>query len=137
MGKRFKRTKYFVHPSTQLKCMCLSILPALIVTLFCIHLLINSAGLVLNVEKVVIFATLFVVLACTAMLSLLYSHRIAGPVLRVRRYIDMLSEDIDMLPIRVRRYDEFRELARSLEKLRGNLKNRGLLESEQSFQEIY
>ena len=45
----------------------------------------------------------------------------------------MLSEDMDMLPIRVREYDEFRDLAGSLERLRSNLKDRGLLESKKSF----
>ncbi len=134
MGKRFKRTTYFVHPSIQLKYMALSILPALVVSLFCIHLLINSAELVLNIEKMVIFSGLFIVLVCTAGLSLLYSHRIVGPLSRIRKCVDMLSEDMDMLPIRVRKYDEFRDLAGSLEKLRSNLKDRGLLESKESFQ---
>jgi signal transduction histidine kinase len=134
MGKRFKRTTYFVHPSIQLKYMALSILPALIVSLFCIHVLINSAGLVLNTEKVVIFSGLFIVLVCTAGLSLLYSHRIVGPLSRIRKCADMLSEDMDMLPIRVRKCDEFRDLAGSLEKLRSSLKDRGLLESKESFQ---
>lgn len=128
MAKKFKRTNCFIHPSSQLKSMALSMLPALIISLSCIYLLIDSGDLVLNTGVVVIFAGLFGVLVCTALLSLSYSHRIVGPLFRIRRCIDMLSEDIDVLPIQIRKHDEFRDLAASLEKLRRNLKDRGLLE---------
>ncbi len=110
--------------------MALSMLPALIISLSCIYLLIDRGNLVLNTGKVAIFAGLFGVFVCTALLSLSYSHRIVGPLFRIRRYIDMLPEDIDVLPIQIRKHDEFRGLAASLEKLRRNLKNRGLLESK-------
>lgn len=84
-----------------------------------------------NQAKVLVFSGLFCVLLGTAMLALLYSHRIAGPLYRLGRCIDMLSEGKDLPPIRARRNDEFKELLESLDKLRENLKNRGFLESEE------
>ena len=42
----------------------------------------------------------------------------------------MLSEGKDTGPVRFRKHDEFKEVAASLDKLRSNLKDRGLLESK-------
>jgi len=58
------------------------------------------------------------VLICVAVLALLYSHRIAGPIARIKRCLDMLADKKDIPPpIRLRDYDEFKELADSLNKL--------------------
>ena len=189
MKKKYKRRKRFVHASSQLKYIAFSILPALIMSLFCISFLIGSGELVLraakekpmvpfysirqtiiNLEKEgytkdtmektrrlknelnslknilettyfdtlqqwnktrwIILAVLFWALLLTALLALVYSHRIAGPLFRIRRCIDMLCAGEDIPPVRLRKHDEFKELADSLDKLRMNLKDKGLLESK-------
>jgi hypothetical protein len=48
----------------------------------------------------------------------------------MKRSLDLLSEGKKIPPARLRRHDEFKELAESLERLRITLKNRGLLKSE-------
>ena len=60
----------------------------------------------------------------------MFSHRIAGPLYRIRTCVDMLAEGKNMAPIRLRKRDEFKELAASLENLRSALKDKGLLEDE-------
>ena len=83
-----------------------------------------------NQAKLLLFACLFGVLIGTALLALLYSHKIAGPLFRIRTCIDMLAEGKDPQHVRLRKNDEFKELAESLEILRMILKNRGFLQSE-------
>jgi hypothetical protein len=189
MGEKYKRRKYFIHPSSQGAYIALSILPALIMSLYCAYFLISSGELVLeaakekplvpfysirhiivtlekegctegtavkltrlknelnsmrnilettyldtlrewNENKRVIYVVLFFVLLFVGLLSLLYSHRIAGPLFRIRTCIDMLVEGKDIPPIRLRKNDQFKDVAESLDKLRSKLKNAGLLESK-------
>ncbi len=70
---------------------------------------------------------LFFILLFVGAISLLYSHRIAGPIIRLKNYIALFSEGKDVPNIQIRHYDEFKELADSLEKLRNNLKSKGVL----------
>jgi nitrogen fixation/metabolism regulation signal transduction histidine kinase len=188
MGKSSKRKKYFVHPSSQLKYVAFSILPALIMTLFCTYFFNVSGKLVFEIQtdtffaqlssikktmktaesvatketqdsirklkdlldsfedsmllayteapkkwkeaRLFVLAGLFSVLLGTSILALLYSHRIAGPLFRLRKCVDMLSAGQDVEPIRFRKKDEFKELAESLNELRITLKDKGFLQSQ-------
>ena len=190
MTKRFRKKKLFIHPSSQLKYILLSMLPALIMTLFCSYLWIQSGRLIRQIgaeralEQVVRinYATdtfakenqtnetsarkrmfkkglysvgdiletayietsnewhrqttislivLLLVLLSSGLLSLLYSHRIAGAVFNMRRCADMLAKGEDIPPIQLRKHDEFKDLAESLEKLRMELKAEGFLRSKE------
>ena len=51
MRTRFKRRKYFVHPSSQFKYIAFSILPALIMSLACTYFLLKAGGLILKTQK--------------------------------------------------------------------------------------
>jgi len=77
--------------------------------------------------KMVIFLSLTMVLLFSGIISLLFSHAIAGPLFRLRRSIDMLAQGKDIEPLNFRHSDEFRELASSFEKLRIFLKSKGIL----------
>lgn len=70
------------------------------------------------------------VLFCVGAISLLYSHRIAGPICRMKKSLDQLSEGRDISAVTLRRYDEFKELAGSLEKLRKVLLEKGFLKQK-------
>ncbi len=189
MRKKYKRRKYFIHPSSQLRYIAFSIIPALVMTLYCGYYLNMTGDAILRLDndrifanlsaikktlprlekaatkdteddvrklrdilvsfedtvlleyqashgkwnqaKVIVFSGLFCFLLGTAILALLCSHRIAGPLYRIRMCINMLSEGKDIPPIRLRKHDEFKELAESLDKLRVNLKDRGYLESKE------
>lgn len=189
MAPRIKRKHYFIHFSIQFKYMVMSILPALVMSIFCIYFLLKSGQIMLFKEKemlslqaasinktlqemgkeeyskdtkqeievlkkkllifkenldikyfvtveewakikMALLAILALVLIGVGVMSLLYSHRIAGPLFRIKKSIDMLSECKNIPAVQVRKYDEFKELAGSLEKLRRVLKDRGFLESK-------
>ena len=51
MGKKYKRRRYFIHPSSQGTYIVLSILPALVMSLYCTYFLISSGELVLKAAK--------------------------------------------------------------------------------------
>ena len=180
------RKKYFVNFSVQFKYIMMSVLPVLVMSLFCIYFVIQSGELLvekqkskiveefssidktlkqmqavnlpkdtkdqfgifakrlrllqdeLNIQyhnlleewdktKMRIFAVLFLGILCIGILSLIYSHRIAGPLYRLKKEIEMLQEGKETGCIKVRAADEFQDLANSLEKLRVILKNQGYL----------
>ena len=50
---------------------------------------------------------------------------------RMKRYVDMLSKGEDIPPVVLRKNDEFKDFAESLDKLRTYLKGKGLLESKE------
>jgi nitrogen fixation/metabolism regulation signal transduction histidine kinase len=188
MGKSSKRKKYFVHPSSQLKYVAFSILPALIMTLFCTYFFNVSGKLVFEIQtdtffaqlssikktmktaesvatketqdsirklkdlldsfedsvllayteapkkwnqaKLYVLGGLLSVLVGTSILALLYSHRIAGPLFRLKKSIKMLSAGQDIEPIRFRKKDEYQDLADSLTELRRFMKDKGCLQSQ-------
>ncbi|MFO8241073.1 MAG: hypothetical protein R6T90_08750 [Dissulfuribacterales bacterium] len=82
------------------------------------------------IREIFVLLTLFLILV--AGIALLYSHRIAGPLFRINRCINLLSEGKDTGPIILRKRDHFKELAESLEHLRLNMKHRGLLGSSKT-----
>lgn len=74
-----------------------------------------------EVKKMLLFGEALIFL-CVGILALVYSHRIAGPVFRISRYIEMLTEGKEIPPVKLRYYDEFKEMAELLDKLRDKLK---------------
>jgi nitrate/nitrite-specific signal transduction histidine kinase len=180
------RKKYFIHFSVQFKYIMMSILPALLMSLFCIYFIIQSGELVVEREKqklltefssvdmtlkqakdanlpkdvanqikifdkrldifkdrleiqyydlveewaktkMQLLSVIFFVLLCVGVISTIYSHRIVGPIYRIRKSVEILQEGKDSGRIKVRKDDEFQDLADSLEKLRVILKGRGFL----------
>jgi hypothetical protein len=188
MEKHFTRKRYFIHTSSQLKYICMTMLPALFMGAFCTYFLMKSGEVLLarektqirseisfidetisvigrenyppdtilkvevlkkrlsnvgqNLEieylktmgkwaetKMTVVFLICVILAFSGVLSVLYSHRIAGPLMRMRRCIDMLAEGKDIPPFHFRNYDEFKEVGASFDRLRQILKDKGLLKS--------
>jgi methyl-accepting chemotaxis protein len=82
------------------------------------------------IREISVMLILFLVLV--AGIALLYSHRIAGPLFRINKCINLLSEGKDTGPIVLRKHDHFKELAESLENLRMNMKDKGLLKTEKT-----
>ena len=186
MKKGLRRTKYLVHPSSQLKYIEMTILPAILMSILCSYFLIKTGEVFLAKEKAQVAvevsyltdttksldtegyppnivrkmevlkkrldilkqnleieyldtikqwsrtrALLFVFLAIAVILagliSLVLSHRIAGPIFRLKLLVDELAEGKDVPPIKFRNSDEFKELAESFEKLRNILKAKGAI----------
>jgi len=82
-----------------------------------------------KIKQIFIFDALILIIGF-GFLGLIFSHRIAGPLYRMRRYIDMLSKGQEIPPVRVRGYDEFKEIAHSLDNLRISLNNKRRLYEE-------
>ena len=186
MTQKFRRRKYVVNFSLQFKYVVWSILPALVMSVFCIYFVIASGQLVLDKEKtkifsefaainatlqqeqtqdlskevrdrleitqkrlesfkdimgiqyyhlaeewantkIELFAVLLVILCCFGVISLLYSHRIAGPIVRFERAIDLIQQGKDSGKIKIRKADELQELCMALENLRLIMKHKGYI----------
>ncbi|MFA5117646.1 MAG: hypothetical protein WC695_02210 [Candidatus Omnitrophota bacterium] len=186
MKKKGKRGAYFVHPSSQVKYIAMTIIPALIMSIFSIFLLFKSGENLMNNEKlklaqetaslhmtlkklenpdlgvtlsdkievmkrelfilqhtlemkhykdlldwintkVILLTVLPVVLMCVGILALLYSHRIAGPLYRLEKHLNLLSEGKNTPPFHFRKYDEFKEVGVAFEQLRKKLEEKGYL----------
>jgi HAMP domain-containing protein len=190
MGRVVKRRKFLIHPSSQLKFIAMSTLPALVVAVFCLQVLFVSVEFIVKKEKqnVTVKASevnysvssniewlmqkkfsneviektggilkelisledyfqktyydiisqwtkikmrallaIALTLIIVGFMSLIYSHRIAGSLYRLGRDMDSLAAGKDIPPVRLRKYDEFKELAASLEKIRKVMKENGLL----------
>jgi HAMP domain-containing protein len=74
-----------------------------------------------------LLAVLFAGILFVGIVSLIYSHRIAGPIYRLKKSIEALQEGKEIGCIKLRPADEFQDLADSLEKLRVILKSQGYL----------
>jgi len=186
MATGIKRKRYFIHPSSQLKYIEMAVLPALVLSLFCIYFLIKNgemflarektqlsvevsylnntiqqlnrenyppetinkievlkkrlSNLAYNLEKeyfgnlklwvetkMALFIFLAIVIFSAGFIALLFSHRIAGPIYRLKKLAEMLAEGKDIPPVKFRNYDEFKEVAEAFEKLRKSLKAKGML----------
>lgn len=186
MASKIMRKKYFVNFSVQFKYIMMSVLPVLLMSLFCIYFVIQSGEMLIEKQKAKIveefssidktltqmqavklpkdvsnqleifakrisilqeelniqhyhiveewaktrmqlLAVLFLGVLCVGIISLIYSHRIAGPVYRLTKAIETLQAGKESGSIKLRPADEFQELADSLEKLRVMLKNQGYL----------
>jgi nitrogen fixation/metabolism regulation signal transduction histidine kinase len=186
--KGYKRRRYLIHFSSQFKYITISVLPAFLISIFCINLIFSSGELIFAKEKATImkkavevniivdqtllwlqkenyarevmektggllkelvmlensiqssyfraiqqwaaFKSLIlfgvmVALVFVAIMSIIYSHRVAGPMYRLQKYMDTLSEGKDIPEVRFRSYDEFKEVGEALEKLRRFLKQKG------------
>lgn len=82
---------------------------------------LNNLKFLIEVKNILLFGQALIFL-CVGILALIYSHRIAGPIFRISRYIEMLTEGKEIPPVKVRYYDEFKEVAELLDKLREKLK---------------
>jgi nitrogen fixation/metabolism regulation signal transduction histidine kinase len=186
MASKAIRKRYFVNFSIQFKYIMMSVLPVLLMSLFCIYFVIQSGELLVGKQKskiveefssidktlkqiqavnlpkdvnnkleifskrlsilqeelniqyynlveewaktrMKLLAVLFLGMFFVGIISLIYSHRIAGPIYRLKKTIEDLQEGNEIGRIKVRPGDEFQDLANSLEKLRVILKSQGYL----------
>ncbi len=177
MHSIFRRRTYLVNKSSQLTYVAFSVLPALVMSAFCIYFLFDNGELILkdsrekpmvpiyelqqsvaaldvdnnspelkaeikalkgelvlltnnlesgyeeiiyrwNSTQKTLYLVMVSVLICVGFWSFIYSHRIAGPLYRIKKNIDELARGEDIPPVILRKNDEFQELGASLENLR-------------------
>jgi len=74
-----------------------------------------------NMMLLMVVGTLAILL-CVTILSVLYSHRIAGPMVRIRRILEMMADKQPVPVVKLRKYDEFQDIAAALNRLNSTLK---------------
>ncbi len=67
-------------------------------------------------KRLVVYCIL--VSGALALLSIFFSHKIAGPIYRIKRDLDQMTENKEaqakLVPIRLRKHDYFKDLAESI-----------------------
>jgi methyl-accepting chemotaxis protein len=137
-GKRFRRRKKIIKPAHQLKLACFVVIFLLIYTLVFGTAIFyplamelrgsatigeegRAALVILGLHKTIWPAMLFV-LVLSFFGTILFSHRIAGPIFRLERATeDFLKGDFNR--IRLRKTDEFKEIEISVNKIADYLNN--------------
>lgn len=77
--------------------------------------------------KMMLSVLLAIGLLFSGFMALLFSHRVAGPICRLKKIAEMFTQGKDIPPVKFRTQDEFKELADIFEKLRVFLKSKGVL----------
>ena len=78
----------------------------------------------LKIILVSMLVSLAVTLVISSVITLIYSHRIAGPVYRMKKVIDEISKGNFDIDVRVRKEDEFKDLAEKIKEMTVQLKKR-------------
>lgn len=76
---------------------------------------------------------LIVIVVIEAFLTFFYSHRIAGPLIRLKRCMDKLANGERVEKMRFRKNDEFKELAASFNKLYLKLQKEGFIKKGNNY----
>ncbi len=140
-----KRRQYFIEPSFQFKFImkfCVIVLVSSLLTgavLF--HIFQGSTTVAIENTKIVVkstadfifpglLATLALVAGCSALvaaiLSLVSSHKISGPIFRIQREIELVRQGDLRRKFVIRSTDQMQELARSLNTMTNSLREKHL-----------
>lgn len=136
MGLSFKRKKYITKDPAQLKVLLLflfsSLVPVFFVGSFFYALLFkiisdqsSTPGFVAtSMDPTIRKTTILIVLACVPLLllltiwSIIFSHRLIGPLNRLKRELDSMVEKKDLTArLGVRKYDYIKPLVESINRL--------------------
>lgn len=71
-----------------------------------------------------LFLRLLLVTPLVALVSILLSHRIAGPVYRIEQFLKSVAQGDLSMKLRLRKGDELRDLADAINEMTSDLKNR-------------
>jgi sensor histidine kinase YesM len=155
MPERFRRTHYLTDWSLQLPYLLLNLFAltiffvmAIFVTYYAgwaplvekLSQVYPQGRLVEILERIYLRLTLgFLCLLPVALgLTLFLSHRVAGPLVRIKRYLRLMAKgEFDLAPLVLRRYDELKDVAELLNEIADKMnvrvkERRRLIESLQS-----
>ena len=123
MGKR-KLRNYLIHPSLQVRIAVECAIAAILIALLSGGLVLASVwsvmtefapdGLIPYHRELLIIGLVFgsIGIACVvAALSLVVTHRIAGPIYHIQQHLTHVLQGKSVMPLHLRRGDEFHELA--------------------------
>ncbi len=155
MAEHLRRKQYFTDFSIQfryLTWMCLMLLSFLGVAMGIVYFTgwstlierlsqVYPQGRLIEILKIVyfrLFLGFLVLLPIAFLVTLLISHTIAGPLVRIKRYLKLMAKgEFDLAPLVLRRYDELKEVAGLINQITAGLaprhkERRGLIESLRS-----
>lgn len=134
MPKRFRRTKYFIAAKFQMKFVGMILLFMFVIALFSALIIYYSTWMVLG-EKLanvypqgrlagilrhanyVLFWILLLVSPLVAFVGVMLSHRIAGPIYRLRKNLEEIAGGNYSLRISLRKTDELKDVADAINKV--------------------
>jgi len=135
---KFRRKRYFINSKLQIKYFLLSIMMLLLYTMFFVAILLTpyviplyydyplqeqtqAARMLLTLHKS-IWPALGIVILVLSSLSIFITHKIAGPIYRFRTVITEVSGGNLDINVRLRKRDEFKDLAEGLNVVVGELR---------------
>ena len=135
---KYKRTRYFIDSKLQTKYFLLSVMMLVLYTMFFVAILFTpyivplyfgyplqdqtqAARMLLSLHKS-IWPALGVVILVLSALSIFITHKIAGPVYRFRKVFAEVSKGNLNITVRLRKRDEFKDLAEELNMVIGELR---------------
>ncbi len=143
MEKRSKRRNYFISKGFQLKFILLFSVVLLVISFLMVVLLLfftkDSATVVvenarINIKRTIdfLFPLLIQTVGITtilgaisvAIVSLFVSHRIAGPLYRIKKELELISQGVLTPNFRIRRTDQLQDLSRALSQMAEALRSK-------------
>ncbi len=130
--KKWRRRRYFINRSVQSRHMGMTALIVFIIALITGWFVYSSIWyaitervqnepqlhqILAEINEILLMRSILVILAgisCAVILTLFISHRIAGPIFRIRRTLEELGEGNVPRKITLRQRDEFKELSEAV-----------------------
>jgi len=138
-GAKYKRTQYFVAKKFQLKYVGLILLLVFLTTIMCSYVIyytmmltmgdklanVYPQGRLMAIVNVMNFRILFVMLLMSpiiVMTGIYASHKIAGPIYRIERFLASMADGDFSVPLILRKNDELAALADGINRVADSVK---------------
>lgn len=139
MPEKFRRTHYITDVSLQLKYVAVTF--AVLIAFWAVSLgVIYTSGWAYLVEKMAqvypqgrlqeimrliywrLGAGFLILLPLAVFLTVFLSHTVAGPLVRIKRYLRLMARgEFDLAPLVLRRYDELKDVAQLINEITAKL----------------
>ena len=134
----FKRYKYFIKPSFQLRYIGAIIVIISIITIISASTTYYSAMSLLGTKLAYVYPQgrlsillkevnttmiyrILLLLPLMVLIAVFLSHRIAGPIYRIEKTLEEIGKGNFDIRIHLRKHDELKEIANAINKMVGNL----------------
>jgi len=138
-GTKYKRTQYFVAKKFQLKYAGLILLLVFLTTIMCSYVIYYTMMLtmgdklanvypqgrlmaIVNVMNLRILLVMLLMSPIIVMTGIYASHKIAGPIYRIERFLSSMADGDFSIPITLRKNDELATLANGINRVADSVK---------------
>jgi len=138
-GTTYKRTQYFVAKKFQLKYVGMILLLVSLTAIMCSYVIYYTMMLtmgdklanvypqgrlisIVNAVNFRILFSMFIVIPIVVMIGIYTSHKIAGPIYRIEKFLASMAEGNMSLPLTLRKNDELVSLAGGINRVMDSMK---------------